>query len=101
MEITPQERRILQEVVPSMSQTFCILFWKMDEGPKAEKKVLMRINSNGVPVSTKKYSEVFFFSDVRHTLVFCTHLFKYGYDVKIHKCNRKGKDGFWLTGAIT
>jgi len=100
MEITPQEKRILQEVVPSRTQTFCILFWKFEDGPKASKKVLMRINGNGVPISTKKYSEVFFFSDVRHTLVYAQHLMKYGYDIKIHKCNRKGKDGLWLTGSI-
>ena len=97
MEITPQEKRALQEVFPSKTQTFCILYWKAADGPKAEKKVLMRINSNGVPVSTKKYSEVFFFNDVRHTLVYAQHLLKYGYDLKIHKCNRKGVDKFWLT----
>jgi len=97
MEITPQEKRELQAVIPSKTQTLCILYWKSADGPKAEKKVLMRINSNGVPISTKKYSEVFFFDDVRHTLVYAQHLLKYGYDLKIHKCNRKGKDKFWLT----
>ena len=97
MEISPQELRAIRDVVPSIGQTFCILYWKAADGPKADKKVLMRINSNGVPVSTKKYSEVFFYSDVRHTLVHAQHLLKYGYDVKIHKCNRKGNDKFWLT----
>lgn len=97
MEISPQEKRAIAEVVASTTQTFCILYWKKDEGPTAEKKVLMRINSNGVPVSTKKYSQVFFYNDVRHTLIHAQHLLKYGYDVKIHKCNRKGNDKFWLT----
>lgn len=97
MEITPQEQRTILEVVASKSQTFCILYWKKADGPRADKKVLMRINSNGVPVSTKKYSQVFFYNDVRHALPHAQFLLAHGYDVKIHKCNRKGKDGFWLT----
>ena len=97
MEITAQEQRAILEVVPSKAQTFCILYWKKSDGLKADKKVLRRINANGVPVSTKKYSEVFFYMDVRHTLVHAQFLLEHGYDVKIHKCNRKGNDKFWLT----
>ena len=96
IEPSTQEQRDILEVVPSKRQTFCILYWRKDEGLKADKKVLRRINSNGVPISTKKYSEVFFYMDVRHTLVHAQWLLKAGYDVKIHKCNRKGEDKFWL-----
>jgi hypothetical protein len=97
MDITPQEQKAILEVIPSSTQTFCILYWKKSDGPGADKKVLRRINSNGVPVSTKKYSEVFFYNDVRHALTHAQFLLAHGYDLKIHKCNRKNNDKFWLT----
>jgi uncharacterized protein YqkB len=96
MELTPQEQKSITEVEPSTQQTFCILYWKIVDGPTAEKKVLRRINSNGVPISTKKYSEVFFYSDVRHTLVHARFLFDHGYDVKVRKCNKANNNKMWL-----
>lgn len=96
MEITPKEQKIIQEVVPSTTQTFCIMYWKISDGITAEKKVLRRININGTPVSTKKYSEVFFYNDVRHALPHGQFLLDHGYDVKIRKCNRRDNNKFWL-----
>ena len=58
MEITPQEQREISRVTPSRDQNFCLLFWKMADGPKSDKKVLRRINSNGVPVSTEKLLKI-------------------------------------------
>lgn len=96
MELTPREQEEILSVRPSSQQTFCIVYWKLEDGPSADRKVLRRINSNGVPISTKKYSEVFFYKDVRHALIHSRFLMSHGYDIKIHKCNRLGDDKFWL-----
>lgn len=96
-EITPQEQREIQRIQPSVDQAFCILFWKMSDGPACEKKVLRRINSNGVPVSTQKYSEVFLYRSVSDALVHGKFLISRKYDVKIMTCNPRGNDKFWLT----
>ena len=96
MELTPKEQEEVLSVYPSTQQTFCILYWKIAEGPSADKKILRRINSNGVPISTKKYSEVFFYNDVRHALVHSRYLMSRGYDVQVRKCNKKGTDKIWL-----
>lgn len=97
MEITPQEQREISRVTPSRDQSFCLLFWKMADGPKSDKKVLRRINSNGVPVSTQKYSEVFMYRSVADALIHGKFLISKGYDVKIMTCNKRGKDKFWVT----
>ena len=96
MEITPNEQKLITEVYPSQQQTFCISYYKISDGPTSEKKVLRRINSNGVPISTKKYSEVFFYEDVRHTLVHARFLQDHGYNVTIRKCNKASNDKIWL-----
>ena len=65
--------------------------------PPSDQKVLRRINSNGVPVSTKKYSEVFMYGSVQDALVHGKFLLRHGYDVKIMTCNPRKNDKFWLT----
>ena len=97
MEMSPQEQRDVLRIQPSKDQAYCILFWKMSDGPKADKKVLRRINSNGVPVSTQKYSEVFFYRNVSDALVHGKFLLSRKYDVKIMSCHKRGVDKFWLT----
>lgn len=70
----------------------------MEKGvPPRDQKVLRRINANGVPISTKKYSEVFMYGSVDDALVHGKFLLKNNYDVKIMTCNPRGKDKFWLT----
>jgi uncharacterized protein YqkB len=97
MEMTPQEQRDVRRIQPSQDQAYCILFWKMSDGPACKKKVLRRINSNGVPVSTEKYSEVFLYRSVSDALVHGKFLLSRKYDVKIMTCNKRGVDKFWLT----
>ena len=97
MEMTPQEQRDVLRIQPSLDQSYCLLFWKMSDGPACFKKVLRRINANGVPVSTLKYSEVFKYRSVADALIHGKFLLSRGYDVKIMTCNRRGKDKFWLT----
>jgi hypothetical protein len=82
-------------VVRSTRQTFCILYWKAND-PMGEKRVLRRINSNGTPVSTKKYSEVFFYNDVRHAMPHAKFLLDSGWNVDVKKCNYNKNDKFWL-----
>ena len=81
------------EVLPSTQNTFCICYRKLSE---KEVKVLRRINTNGVPVSTKKFSEVFFYNDIRHAFPHARFLMENGYDVKVRKCNRNVNDKFWI-----
>ena len=96
--MTPQEQRDVLRIRPSRDQSFCILFWKMADGPATpDKKVLRRINSNGVPISTQKYSEVFKYGSVSDALVHGKYLLSKDYNVKIMTCNIRGKDKFWLT----
>jgi len=97
MEMSPQEQRDVLRIQPSTDQSYCILFWKISDGPACKKKVLRRINSNGVPVSTEKYSEVFLYRNVSDALVHGKFLLSRKYDVKIMTCNKRGKDKFWLT----
>ncbi|AMO43233.1 hypothetical protein R1080702_228 [Cyanophage S-RIM32] len=97
MEMTPQEQREVLRIQPSRDHNYCLLFWKMSDGPACKKKVLRRINSNGVPVSTEKYSEVFMYGSVADALVHGKFLISRGYDLKIMSCNRRGKDKFWVT----
>ena len=47
----------------SKRNTFCIQYWKM--GDAANPKVMRRINANGVVVSAKTYSEVFFYGTLK------------------------------------
>lgn len=96
MELTPKEKEEVLSVDPSTQQTFCIFYWKISDGPSSDKKILRRINSNGVPISTKKYSEVFFYNDVRHALIHSRYLISRDYDVTIRKCNKLSNDKIWL-----
>ena len=98
MDITPQEKREIAGVRPSLQRRYCILFWKKEKGvPPRDTKVLRRINSNGVPISTKKYSEVFMYASVPDALIHGKFLLNHGYDVKIMTCNPRKNDKFWLT----
>lgn len=80
------------EVLRSTQNTFCIEYWNKDTSPR----VLRRINSNGVPVSTTKFSEVFFYNDIRHAMPHGRFLMDNGYSVKVRKCNLNVNDKFWL-----
>ena len=98
MDITPQEQREILSIRPSLQRRYCILYWKMEKGvPPHDQKVLRRINSNGVPISTKKYSEVFMYSSVQDALVHGKFLLSKNYDVKIMTCNPRKNDKFWLS----
>jgi hypothetical protein len=97
MEMTPQEQRDVLRIKPSTNQSYCLLFWKMSDGPACDKKTLRRINSNGVPISTQKYSEVFLYGSVSDALIHGKYLLSRNYDVKIMTCNKRGVDKFWLT----
>jgi hypothetical protein len=78
----------------SYKNTFCIQYWKLTD--IADVKVLRRINKNGVPVSTKKYSEVFFYTKLQDAMPDARHLMENGYDIKIRKCCKGKNDSFWL-----
>ena len=78
----------------SHKNTFCIQYWKVTD--ITEVKVLRRINKNGVPVSTKKYSEVFFYAKLQDAMPDARHLMENGYDIKIRKCCEGKNDSFWL-----
>ena len=78
----------------STKNTFCIQYWKLTD--IADVKVLRRINKNGVPVSTKKYSEVFFYTKLQDAMPDARHLMENGYDIKIRKCCKGKNDSFWL-----
>ena len=54
----------------SKKNTFCIQYWKM--GDAANPKVMRRINANGVVVSAKTYSEVFFYGTLKESLGRCS-----------------------------
>jgi len=95
--MTPQEQRDVLRIQPSTNQSYCLLFWKMSDGPASDKKALRRINSNGVPISTQKYSEVFLYGSVSDALIHGKYLLSRKYDVKIMTCNKRGVDKFWLT----
>lgn len=74
--------------------TFCIQYWKVKKAH--EPKVLRRINKNGTPVSTTKYSEVLFYRDIRYALDDARHLMEMGYETKVRKCCKNVNDKFWL-----
>jgi hypothetical protein len=98
MDITPQEKREIAGIRPSLQRKYCILYWKIVPAtPPCDQKVLRRINSNGIPVSTKKYSEVFMYANLQDALTHGKFLLSRDYDVKIMTCNPRGKDKFWLT----
>lgn len=78
----------------SHKNTFCIQYWKVTD--ITDVKVLRRINKNGVPVSTKKYSEVFFYTKLQDAMPDARHLMENGYDIKIRKCCVGKNDSFWL-----
>ena len=78
----------------SHKNTFCIQYWKLTD--IADVKVLRRINKNGVPVSTKNYSEVFFYAKLQDAMPDARHLMENGYDIKIRKCCKGKNDSFWL-----
>jgi hypothetical protein len=78
----------------STKNTFCIQYWKVLD-PK-DVKVLRRINKNGTPVSTKKYSEVFFYTNLKDAIPDARFLMENGYDIKIRKCCKGTNDNFWL-----
>lgn len=78
----------------STKNTFCIQYWKVSK--PSDVKVLRRINKNGAPVSTKKYSEVFFYDGLKSAIPDARHLMETGYDIKIRKCCMGSNDNFWL-----
>ena len=78
----------------SHKNTFCIQYWKLTD--IADVKVLRRINKNGTPVSTKKYSEVFFYAKLQDAMPDARHLMETGYDIKIRKCCKGKNDSYWL-----
>ncbi|CAF34253.1 hypothetical protein S-PM2d188 [Synechococcus phage S-PM2] len=78
----------------SKTNTFCIQYWHL--GSNEKPKVLRRINTNGVVISAKKYSEVFMYSSLQDTWQDSTWLIENGYDIKIRKCNKGKNDTFWL-----
>ena len=75
----------------SWKNTYCIQFWKTTDF-----KVLKRINKNGIPVSTKKYSEVFFYTNLQEAMPDARFLMDNGYDIKIRKCCEGKNDTLWL-----
>lgn len=78
----------------SIKNTFCIQYWKLDNISSV--KVLSRFNKNGSPVSTKKYSKVFFYSNLKDAIPDAKMLMENGYDIKIRKCCMGKNDTFWL-----
>ena len=78
----------------STKNTFCIQYWKVLK--PSDVKVLRRINKNGTPVSTKKYSEVFFYTDLKDAIPDARKLMEDGYDIKIRKCCMGNNDNFFL-----
>jgi hypothetical protein len=78
----------------SYKNTFCIQYWKLTD--IADVKVLRRINKNGTSVSTKKYSEVFFYANLKDAMPDARYLMDNGYDIKIRKCCKGKNDSFWL-----
>ena len=78
----------------STKNTFCIQYWKVLN--PSDVKVLRRINKNGTPVSTKKYSEVFFYTDLKDAIPDARKLMENGYDIKIRKCCMVNNDNFFL-----
>ena len=96
--MSPQEQRDVLSIRPTLQRRNCLLYWKMDNTkPPCDQKVLRRINSNGVPISTMKYSEVFMYASIPDALVHGKFLLSRGYDVKIMSCNPRKKDKFWLS----
>lgn len=78
----------------SHKNTFCIQYWKLSD--ITDIKVLRRINKNGTPVSTKKYSEVFFYAKLQDAMPDARYLMDNGYDIKIRKCCKGKNDSYWL-----
>jgi len=78
----------------STQNTFCIQYWKI--GDAANSKVMRRVNSNGVVVSAKTYEEVFFYTDLRESMIDARWFQDNGYDIKIRKCNKGRNNSFWL-----
>ena len=78
----------------SNKNTFCIQYWKYTK--LDDIKVLRRINKNGTPISTKKYSKVFFYRDLKSAIPDARYLMENGYDIKIRKCCKGKNDSFWL-----
>ena len=80
--------------VSSRQNTFCIQYWPF--GTVEQPKVLRRINKNGIVISTKKYSEVFFYTSLQDTWEDRKWLMDHGFDIKVRKCCRGRNDKFWL-----
>lgn len=78
----------------STKNTFCIQYWKILD--VTDVKVLRRINKNGTPISTKKYSEVFFYSNLQDAMPDARFLMEHDYDIKIRKCCKGREDNFLL-----
>ena len=78
----------------SVMNTFCIQYWPINEPNKP--KVMRRINSNGVVVQAKKYSEVFMFDSLQAAWADCKWFYEHGYDCKVRKCALNKQDTFWL-----
>lgn len=78
----------------SWKNTYCIQFWAPNN--LKDTKVLKRINKNGTPVSTKKYSEVFFYTNLQEAMPDARLLMENGYDIKIRKCCEGNNDTLWL-----
>jgi hypothetical protein len=80
--------------VSSKKNTFCIQYWKI--GDSTNPKVMRRINSNGLVISAHKFSEVFFYANLREAWVDARWFQENGFDIKIKKCNKGRNDTFWL-----
>ena len=78
----------------SYKNTFCIQYWKLID--ITDVKILRRINKNGTPVSTKKYSEVFFYTNLQDAMPDARFLMENGYDIKIRKCCEGKNNSFYL-----
>jgi hypothetical protein len=78
----------------SYKNTFCIQYWKLID--ITDVKVLRRINKNGTPVSTKKYSEVFFYTNLQDAMPDARFLMENGHDIKIRKCCEGKNNNFYL-----
>jgi hypothetical protein len=78
----------------SWKNTYCIQVWKNNN--LKDTKVLKRINKNGTAVLTKKYSEVFFYTNLQEAMPDARLLMEKGYDIKIRKCCEGNNDTLWL-----
>jgi hypothetical protein len=84
----------ISDRVSSKRNTFCIQYWKASD--ITNKKVLRRINTNGIVISAKVYSEVFFYGTLQEAWKDARWFQDNGFDITIKKCNKGRNDSFWL-----